>query len=303
MEMHQLRYAVAVARTGTFSRAAEQCHVSQPSLSQQILKLEEELGERLFDRTKREARPTPHGEAFLRRAIRILEEVDAARREAEDAKQLFTGSITIGVIPTIAPYLLPRVTALFTERFPGVEVVIHEEPTGRLLKLLHGYEVDLAVLSPPFDNARLEIRELFTEELKIALPPGHPLVLKRSLHPRDLDGERLIILQEGHCLGDQVLGFCARGDHHPKISFRSAQLETLQSLVHAGMGISLVPEMALRPPGENTPVYRAIDGGRGKTPSRTVAAAWPKQRPPGRGATEFLKLLAKPGNTRSRYTP
>ena len=133
MEMHQIRYVVAVARSGNFSRAAELCHVSQPSLSQQILKLEEELGERLFERTKREARPTPHGEIFLRRALRILEEVDAARREADDAKQLLTGSVTIGVIPTVAPYILPKAIASFMKLFPGVEVVVQEEPSARLL--------------------------------------------------------------------------------------------------------------------------------------------------------------------------
>src|SRR5690349_8790908 len=123
MEMHQLRYVVAVARTGTFSRAAEQCHVSQPSLSQQIQKLEVELGERLFDRMKREARLTSHGEAFLRRAVRILEEVDAAKREATEARDLLRGTLTIGVLPTIAPYLLPGVMAKFVEKFSGVEVV------------------------------------------------------------------------------------------------------------------------------------------------------------------------------------
>src|SRR6266436_7143611 len=109
MEMHQLRYVAAVARTRNFSRAAEQCHVSQPSLSQQIQKLEDELGERLFHRTKREAKLTPAGEAFLQRAIRILEEVDAAKREATDARDLLCGTITVGVLPTIAPYLLPEV--------------------------------------------------------------------------------------------------------------------------------------------------------------------------------------------------
>src|SRR6187402_2827415 len=113
MEMQQLRYVVAVARTGNFSRAAEQCHVAQPSLSQQIQKLEDELGERLFDRMKREARPTAYGEAFLRRAIRILEEVDAAKREARDATNLLRGIVTIGVLPTIAPYLLPAVVKKF----------------------------------------------------------------------------------------------------------------------------------------------------------------------------------------------
>src|SRR5512138_2017953 len=126
MEMNQLRYVVAVARTGNFSRAAEQCHISQPSLSQQILKLEEELGERLFDRLKREAKLTSHGEAFLRRAVRILEEVDAAKREATDARDLLRGTVTIGVLPTIAPYLLPGVMPDFTEKYPGVEIVVQE---------------------------------------------------------------------------------------------------------------------------------------------------------------------------------
>src|SRR5690349_4230263 len=135
MEMHQLRYVVAVSRTGNFSRAAEQCNVSQPSLSQQILKLEDELGERLFDRMKRTAKPTPAGEAFLHRAIRILEEVDIAKREAADAREMLRGTLTIGVLPTIAPYLLPETLGAFTAKFPGVEVIIQEDTTARLLKL------------------------------------------------------------------------------------------------------------------------------------------------------------------------
>ena len=303
MEMHQLRYAVAVARSGNFSRAAEQCRVAQPSLSQQILKLEEELGERLFDRTKRETRLTPHGEIFLQRAIRVLEEVDAAKRDAENAKQLFSGTVTIGVIPTIAPYLLPGVTALFMKRFPGVEVVIHEETTARLLKLLRGYEVDFAVLSSPFDSKGLEVRTLLTEELLVALPPDHRFSRKRSLFTRDLEGERLIVMQQEHCLGDQVLGFCTRDDLRPRISFRSAQLETLQSLVHAGMGISLVPSMAAHRNQEGAPVYRSLargNDGRAK-PQRTIVAAWPKQRAPGRAAAEFLSQLERAG-IRNRST-
>jgi LysR family hydrogen peroxide-inducible transcriptional activator len=180
MEMQQLRYVVAVARTGNFSRAAEQCHVSQPSLSQQIQKLEDELGERLFDRMKREVKLTSHGETFLRRAVRILEEVDAAKREATDAQDLLRGTLTIGVLPTIAPYLLPDTLAKFTEKFPGVEIVVQEDTTARLLKLAHGYEIDFALASQPIQDARLEVRELFTEELLLALPPGHPLTRKRS---------------------------------------------------------------------------------------------------------------------------
>ena len=294
MEMHQLRYVVAVARTGNFSRAAEQCHVAQPSLSQQIQKLEQELGERLFDRMKREAKLTPHGDAFLRRAVRILEEVDAAKREATDARDLLRGTVTIGVLPTIAPYLLPEVMTQFTEKFPGVELVVHEDTTARLLKLAHGYEIDFALASQPIQDERLEVRNLFSEELLLALPPGHPLTRKRTVPVTDLEGERLIVMKEGHCLGDQVLSFCDRRELHPGISFRSAQLETVQALVASGLGISLIPAMAARVSREDLPEYRSFQSPR---PERKIVALWPKQRPPARAAKEFLKLVAGRGGS------
>lgn len=290
MEMHQLRYVVAVARAGNFSRAAEQCHVSQPSLSQQILKLEEELGERLFDRMKREARLTSHGEAFLPRAVRILEEVDAARREASDAQSLVHGRLTVGVLPTIAPYLLPDVLAGFAARFPGVEIVVQEDTTARLLKLAQAYEIEFALASLPITDSRMEVRELFTEELRLALPPGHALTRKRIVKLSDLENERFILMKEGHCLGDQVLNFCERRDLRPTINFRSAQLETIQALVRSGVGISLVPAMATHSFGDNLPEYRSLPAPR---PERKIVALWPKQRPLGRAANEFLKHIGE----------
>lgn len=289
MEMQQLRYVVAVARLGNFTRAAEQCHVSQPSLSQQIQKLEGELGERLFDRLKRETRLTAHGEAFLRRAVRILEEVDAARREASDAQRLLRGRLTVGVLPTIAPYLLPEVLVAFAELFPGVELVVQEDLTARLLKLALAYEIDFALASRPIHDERLEVRDLFAEELLVAIPPGHPLTRKRTVSPVDLQPERLIVLKEGHCLGDQVLGFCERRDLKPNISFRSAQLETIQALVSSGVGLSLIPAMATRTKRKDAPQYRSLSG---PLPERKIVAVWPRQRQPGRAAVEFLKLIA-----------
>jgi LysR family transcriptional regulator, hydrogen peroxide-inducible genes activator len=288
MEMHQLRYVVAVARTRNFSRAAEQCHVSQPSLSQQIQKLEDELGERLFDRMKREVKLTSHGETFLHRALRILEEADAAKREATDAKSLLRGTVTVGVLPTIAPYLLPDVMASFTKNFPGVQIVVQEDTTARLLKLALACEIDFALASRPIRDERLEVRELFSEELLLALPPRHPLIRKRTVSTDDLVDERLIVMQEGHCLGDQVLGFCDRHDLHHHISFRSAQLETIQSLVRAGLGISLIPEMAAQRDRKNAPEFRSLHSPK---PSRQIVTVWPKQRPPGRAACEFLKAV------------
>lgn len=288
MEMHQLRYVVAVARTGTFSRAAEQCHVSQPSLSQQIQKLEAELGERLFDRLKREARLTPPGEVFLRRALRILEEVDAARREAKDATDLLRGTVTLGVLPTLAPYLLPKVLPVFREKYPGVEIVVQEETTAQLLRLLAACEIDFALASQPIQDRRMELRELFTEELLLALPRNHPLARKRTISPSDLEREPLIVMKEGHCLGQQVLKFCDQRHVHPSVSFRSAQLETIRSLVCAGMGLSLIPAMAAEPGHADQPEYRSLPA---PSPMRTVVALWPRQRPPGRAASEFLKAV------------
>ena len=289
MEMHQLRYVVAVARARNFSRAAEQCHVSQPSLSQQIQKLEEELGERLFDRMKREAKLTPHGEAFLPRALRILEEVDVAKREASDAHRLLRGRVIVGVLPTIAPYLLPAVLVDFAKRFPSVEIVVEEEMTALLLKLANECEIDFAVASRPIQDRRMEVKDLFTEELRLALPPRHSLTRKRTVRLTDLEKEPFIVMKEGHCLGDQVLTFCERRDLKPTISFRSAQLETIQALVHSGVGISLVPEMAARKKRAGLPEYRSLVRPK---PERKIVAIWPRQRPLSRAANELLKQIA-----------
>lgn len=288
MELHQLRYVAAVARTGNFSRAAEQCHVSQPSLSQQILKLEEELGERLFDRTRRAAKLTAAGGNFLPRAIRVLEEVDAAQREAKEASDLLRGTVTLGVLPTIAPYLLPRAMAAFAKKYPGVDLVVQEDTTAQLLKLLHACEIDFALASHPITDDRLEVQELFSEALLIALPPGHPLTRKARVNAADLESERLIVLKEGHCLGDQVLQFCERREVRSSISFRSAQLETIQSLVCAGMGLSLIPQMAVGAQRGAKPVYRPFQA---PQPERTIIAIWPRQRPPSRAAMALLHLL------------
>jgi LysR family hydrogen peroxide-inducible transcriptional activator len=288
MEMQQLRYVVAVARTGTFSRAAEQCHVSQPSLSQQIQKLEAELGERLFHRLKRQAKLTAHGEGFLRRAIRILEEADAARREAADAQSLLGGTLAVGILPTIAPYLLPQVMLEFTAKYPGVTVVIQEDTTARLLQLALACEIDFALASNPIRDDRLATRELMTEELLLALPSGHPLTRQRAITAADLADEPFIVMKEGHCLGEQVLRFCDRRHVTNTISFRSAQLETIQALVTAGLGLSLIPAMAAKRERGNSPEYRSLQSPR---PQRDIVAVWPKQRPPGRAAAEFLKCI------------
>ena len=290
MELHQLRYLLAVARTGNFSRAAEQCHVSQPSLSQQIAKLESELGESLFSRLKRRAVLTVAGEALLQRATRILAEVDAAHRDVADAAQQVRGRVRVGVLPTIAPYLLPRVLALTARECPEMEVRLHETTTAQLLGSAAACEIDLAILSLPIDDARFILEPLFDEELLLAVPPRHPLTKRKRIHVADLESERFILMEEGHCLGDQSLSFCHRHDLHPQVAFRSAQLETIQALVASGVGISLIPKLAISARRSGGPVYLSLAPPR---PKRTIAVLWRKEHHHSRAAREFLRLLRK----------
>jgi len=289
MEFHQLRYFVSVARTGNFSRAAEQCRVAQPSLSQQIQKLEVEIGERLFHRMGRRSKLTSAGEIFLHRALRVLEEVEAAKREARESGDLLRGNLVVGVLPTIAPYLLPRALGRYRERHPGVEVRVVEEAASRLNELLYSGEMDLAVTTPPFNEARVAIHELFEEELLVAVPPSHPLATHRRLTPGDLAGERWILLSDAHGLEDQMVRVCEPHLLPAQTCFRSAQLETVRALVAAGLGISLIPAMAARTlPGEHQPIYRSLTE---PVPKRKIVAVWPTRRPPGRAAHEFLSAL------------
>ncbi|MEI9893096.1 MAG: LysR family transcriptional regulator substrate-binding protein [Chthoniobacter sp.] len=200
-----------------------------------------------------------------------------------------SGTLTIGVLPTIAPYLLPETIGAFARKYPGVEIVVEEDTTAHLLKQLATYEIDFALASDPIPDSRFAIRELFAEELLLALPPGHPLARKRTVPAAALKGERLIVMREGHCLGDQVLGFCEQRDMKPSISFRSAQLETIQALVAAGLGLSLIPAMAARIARPDALEYRSLQAPR---PERKILAIWPRQRPLGRAAGAFLELLS-----------
>lgn len=288
MEVHQLRYVVAVARTGSFSRAAGSCHVSQPSLSQQVRKLEDELGERLFERDRRRTRLTASGERFVARASRILDELAEAEREARETQDVTRGEVAIGVLPTIAPYLLPKLIASFTAKYPGVQIVLHEDTTATLCSLVSSYEVDLAIASLPLRDANLEVVPLMTEELFLALPPGHRLVRKKNIRPCDLETSTFVLMKEGHCLGDQALEFCQKGGLQPHVISRSTQVETMRRLVRAGLGISLVPRMAAVHPAKDHPVYRSL---RNPRPERTIIAFWNRRRPLSRAASAFLHAL------------
>jgi LysR family transcriptional regulator, hydrogen peroxide-inducible genes activator len=245
MEIHQLRYFCAVAETNSFSRAALQTHVSQPSLSQQILKLEGELGARLFDRLGRSVRLTEIGRTFLPRARAVLRELEAAKGDVDERKDSVGGSISIGVIPTIAPYLLPRHLTLFTRQFPQARLAVVEDITPILIERLRASSVDIAILALPLRGNEFEIFPLLTENLFAALPKQHKLARHDSLSLKDLRAEPFLLLRDGHCFRDTAIAACDRARLNPQIIFESGQFSSILGMVGSGMGVSIVPEMAI----------------------------------------------------------
>ena len=245
MEFHQLRYVCAVAETGSFSRAAEHCQVSQPSLSQQVLKLEEDLDAKLFDRLGRSVRLTEAGRAFLPHARSILSQMEAARSSVADKWADLRGSVGVGVIPTIAPYLMPRYTAAFAKKFPEAKLRIVEETTPVLVESLRDLSIDLAILALPLRCKDFELFPLRTEPLFAVLPRDHPRAHAKAISLKDLRGASFVMLRDGHCFRDLSIAACAHARVAPRIAFESDQFRSVLGMVAAGVGVSLVPEMAI----------------------------------------------------------
>lgn len=272
MELRQLRYFVAVAETGSFTRAAAREGVTQPTLSEQVINLEKALGKRLFDRLGRAVVLTDPGHDLLGRAQSILAAVGEAERAVRDTAE--GGRLRVGAIPTVAPYLLPAAVTRFAARFPGVQLHLQEDRTERLLADLLAGDLDLGVMALPVRDDRLHVEKLFAEPLVMALPAGHRLSKKAEVKLADVVDEPFILLDDVHCFGDQVLSFCRRDGLEPRVVCRGEQIATLLAMVAAGRGVSVVPRMAASDdaPGR---VYRPL----GKpTPTRTLCAVWHKQR-------------------------
>jgi len=246
MEVHQLRYFCAVARHGTFTRASEVEHVAQPSLSQQILKLEAELGARLFDRLPRSAKLTVFGKAFLPNAERILRELKDAKTELRNMSGNEKGEVVVGIIPTIAAYLLPRLLNDFTLRHPLITIKIIEDITPALLHRLHEGTIDIAVVAVPIAGSEFVELELFEEKFYAALPEKHRFASRAFIRLEQLNREPFLLLKEGHCFRDSLIAACHKVKMSPSIVFESGQFATILAMVSAGMGVSAVPAMAVQ---------------------------------------------------------
>jgi LysR family hydrogen peroxide-inducible transcriptional activator len=278
MEIHQLRYFVAVSELKNFTKAAARSGVSQPSLSQQIQKLEKELGQPLFERLGRSIKLTEAGEALYSRATSILDAWDDARTCTRDADDWQSGTVTIGGILTVAPYFLPDIVKRFNKKFPRARLIVEERFTHDLIERCLSGELDVGLLALPVNERRLRVETLFQDTLLVAIPARHPLARRTKVSIEDLRREPFVLLDEMHCFGEQVVTFCRSQDYLPSVSCRSAQLMTVQELVALGQGLSLLPEMATRRNGNHRVVYRPLHG----TPLyRTIAMIWrPRFRPP-----------------------
>lgn len=308
MELRQLRYVVAVAETRHISRAAEQLHIAQPSLSQQIAKLERELGVPLFHRHAGGVELTDAGVRFVERARRILDLVADLEREMADVAELKKGRLVIGSLPVTGAHVLPCVLPAFRARYPGIEVQLVEEPTAKLIERAARGHVDLALLTLPLDAEALAWEVLSEEEILLAVPPGHPLAQRDEVPIAALADEPFILLKEGQGFRQIALELCHQAGFAPRIVFESSHIETVQSLVAAGMGVAFVPRMVARSGWEAfPPAYVCL----AERPHRTLVLAWRKAGYRSRAAEAFVRLsramwggeghaVGEPGNEAAR---
>lgn len=250
MNIRDLEYFVALEEFRHFRRAAEACNVSQPTLSGQIRKLEEELGTMLLERTSRKVLFTHTGLLLVDQAKQILRDVKIFKDMAKRQSNEIIGPIHIGVIPTITPYLLPQVLPILQSNFPKLEVYLHEARTHQLLEQLEQGMIDCAILSTVKEITSFVSTPLFEENMYLAVPATHPWAGRSSVHLSELKGKQLLMLEDGHCLRDQALGYCFAAGIHEDKHFKATSLETLRSMIAMGSGMTLLPQIAV--PAEKT---------------------------------------------------
>lgn len=286
MDLGQLRYFVKIVEHGSFTRAAKDCSVSQPALSQQIAKLERELGQPLFERQGRSIRITPAGKTLHRNAEKILQLADDVKRQITDDGE--SGRIALSAIPTVGPYLLPKLLRDIGDQFAGAQFSISEDVTEELLKRCASGDIDVGLLALPAGAKYVSVQPLFEEELMLVLPKEHRLVQKPKVTVDDIRNEPFVLLNEVHCLVEHIESFCNENRFQPLATARIQQLATVINLVALGHGVSLIPDMACQSAADNGVVFRRLDIPR---PKRTVAVCWNPNRYQSRLVANFLEAL------------
>ncbi|MFM1903723.1 MAG: hypothetical protein RLZZ440_1623 [Planctomycetota bacterium] len=283
VELEQLQHFIRVAELGSITRAAVAAGLSQPAVSRAVARLEEELGQPLFERQARRMVLTEAGAAVLGTAREMLLLADNLREQVVDDG--VTGRVRVAAIPTIAPYLLPPLLKSFHAAFPQARVVVHEETTDGLLLRLRDGEVDVAILAEPFEGKYLDHERLFEEELLLVTVAGHPLQAKSQVQLADLQDLPFILLGEAHCLTASVVSLCQQTEFHPVSIEQTSQIASIQELVALDHGVSLIPAMARERDTDPARAYRSLAPPR---PSRTIVMAWNPYRHRSRLLAAFM---------------
>lgn len=287
VNIRDLKYLVALAEHKHFGRAAEASFVSQPTLSTQIRKLEDELEVALVERTPRKVLLTEVGKEIAQRARDVLNEIDQIKAIARRTRDPESGTIRLGIFPTLGPYLLPHVIPRIRERFPRLELLLVEEKTEVVLRQLREGRLDAGILALPIHDDQLHTELLFEEQFLLAVPENHELARRAALKLDDLADESLLLLEEGHCLRDQALDVCQLSGANEKSGFRATSLETLRQMVAANVGITLLPALSVQPPIAKSDNVHLLPF-RGDAPSRRIAMVWRKSS----AMTLFLENFA-----------
>jgi LysR family hydrogen peroxide-inducible transcriptional activator len=295
MELRQLQYALQIAAERNFSRAAEKLHIAQPSLSQQLSKLEKEIGVLLFQRNTNSVELTHAGALFMEKAQKIIDMIEQLTQEMDDISQMRKGKLIVGSLPITGAHILPLVLPVFQARFPEIEIVLVEETTANLEHFAVGGQTDICLLSLPVQEPSLTYQTLIEEEICLAVPPQHPLAHQKgndedfTVELQSLREEPFIVLKKGQGFRQIALDLCQQAGFAPKIVFESGNIETVQSLVAAGMGVAFVPHMVARSEwSQFAPIYMSLADPR---PSRTLVIAYRKGRYLSKAAEAFIGVL------------
>ncbi len=290
MELRQIRYVLAVAEEHSFSRAAARLHLAQPSLSQQIAKLEKSWGVQLFHRLPHHVELTDAGERFVQVAQALIAQADGLEREMRSFANGDIGKLYVGSLPNTGTYVLPSVISRFAARFPGVELQLIEESSSILEQLLVNGKLDVSLLTMPIKDSSLCYEPAIREEIYLAVPPTHPLaeVKDEEVDLSALHDQPFVLLKEGQGFRQISLDLCAQAGFRPKIVFESSNIQTVQSLVAAGMGISFIPDMiTLSTWASHTPVYLKLS----TRPTRTLVVAYRRDRHLSKQTETFIQMI------------
>lgn len=298
VDLDQLRNFLEVARWGNFTRAAEAVGLSQPALSRSIARLEEELGQPVLQRQTRGATLTDAGRLLQSRAQQVLALMADTKSEISDDGA--TGRIRLAAIPTVAPFFLPELLRRFTRLVPRAAVSVQEDTTEHVLRRCQDGEIELAIVALPVMAKHLEVEPLFEEELMLVMPRQHPLARRKRVTLADLESQPFVLLDEAHCLSDQIISFCRRRSFQPVSMERTSQLATVQELVSLGHGISMIPAMAHRLDHGDDRIYRSLDG---RKPTRTIAMVWNPYRFQSKLLQRFKGEVREYGEYLGRTTP